>query len=238
MRLIGVGVARSIRSAISPWNRSHSRVAHPSRSLVSVRRATVPCSLLVFAVNRAGCCSRGRAGLRLTRVAHLPDRAAGVVGNEERTVLGDGERGGPSPHLGAPFARSPEAGHEILVVACRLPVLERHAHYLVAGRLGAVPRPLEGHEGAALHLDWKLLGIVEHDVERRGMRLEQEVGRDRCLDLSGCEIGEARLRMWPDIGVRPAVEAAFLYPDQVVGGQIVAEPVTLLYDGPELTRLR
>src|SRR5439155_6344089 len=80
--------------------------------------------------------------------------------------------------------------------------------------------------------------IVEHDVERRGMRLEQEVGRERRLDLVGREIGETWLRMWPVIGVRPAVEAAFLYPDQVVGGQLVAEPVTLLYDGPEFARLR
>src|SRR6266705_1328882 len=97
------------------------------------------CSLLVFAVDRAGRGGRGRAGLRLARVAHLPDPSAGVVGDEERTVLGDGERGGPSPHLGALFTRRPEAGHEILVVARRLPVLEWHAHHLVAGRLGAVP---------------------------------------------------------------------------------------------------
>lgn len=58
------------------------------------------------------------------------------------------------------------------------------------------------------------------------MCLEQEVGRDRCLHLVGREIGVAWLRMWPDIGVRPAVEAAFLHPDQVVRGQIVAEPIT------------
>src|SRR5262249_5544228 len=130
----------------------------------------VPCavrghffSLLVFAIDRAGRFGPGRARFRLARVAHLPGRAGGVVGDEERPVLGDGDRGGPSPHLGAPFARSPEAGHEILVVARRLPVLERHAHHLVAGRLRAVPRPFEGHEGAALHLGRKLLGIVEHE---------------------------------------------------------------------------
>src|SRR5262245_34673393 len=139
MRLTGVGVARSIRSVISPWNRSRSRVAHPSPSLVSVRRATIPASLLVFAVDRVGRWGGGRASLRLTRVAHLPDRAAGVVGDKQRTVLSDGERGGSSPHLGTPFARSPEAGHEIFVIARRLAVLEWHAHHLVAGRLGAVP---------------------------------------------------------------------------------------------------
>src|SRR4029450_10571731 len=70
------------------------------------------------------------------------------------------------------------------------------------------------------------------------MRLEQEVGRDRRLDLGRRAIGEAWLRMRPDIGVRPAVEAAVLYPDQIGGGQIVAEPVTLLPDSPEVARLR
>src|SRR4029450_8900110 len=96
-------------------------------------------SLFVFAVVRARRGGRGRASGRLARVAHLPDRAAGVVGDEERPVLGDGERGGPAPYLSAPFARRPEPSHGILIIAHRLPVLERHAHHLIAGRRGAVP---------------------------------------------------------------------------------------------------
>src|SRR5262249_34822944 len=132
-----------------------------------VRRA---CSLPGFAVAHAGRSGRGRTGWRLARVAHLPDRATGVVGDKKRPVLSEGERGGSSPHLGALFARRPEAGHEILIVAHWLPVRKRHAHHLITGRHGAIPRPLEGHKGAALHLGWKLHGIVEHKVERRGMR--------------------------------------------------------------------
>src|SRR4029453_9975100 len=85
-------------------------------------------SLLVFAVVRASRGGRGRPSGRLARVAPLPDRAAGVVGDEERPVLGDGERGGPAPYLRAPFARRPEASHEIVIIAHRLPVLDRHAH--------------------------------------------------------------------------------------------------------------
>src|SRR2546421_605400 len=83
----------------------------------------------------------------------------------------------------------------------------------VAGRHGAVPRPLEGHEGAPLHLGRKLRGIVEHEVEYRGMGLEQEVRGDGRLDLSGRALGKARLRMRPNIRVRPAIEAAVLHPD-------------------------
>src|SRR5919109_1206160 len=104
-------------------------------------------SLLVFAVVRASRGGRGRASVRLARVAHFPDRAAGVVSDEERPVLGDGERGRPSPYFSAPFARRPEAGHEILVVARRLPVLERHAHHLIAGR----PDPHEEGPGLGIN---------------------------------------------------------------------------------------
>src|SRR5437763_858394 len=70
---------------------------------------------------------RGRAGrrARLARlplrsgVGNAPDGAAGVVGDEQRAVLHDGERGGPAPHLGAVHAGGPEAGGEILVPALR-----------------------------------------------------------------------------------------------------------------------
>src|SRR5437868_952861 len=52
-------------------------------------------------------------------VRNPPDRAAGVVSNEQGAVLGDRERGGAAPDLGALFAGSPEAGREILVIAFR-----------------------------------------------------------------------------------------------------------------------
>ena len=47
-----------------------------------------------------------------------------------------------------------------------------------------------------------------------------------------------RLRMLADIGVRPAVEPALLHPDQIIGRQIVAEPVPLLHDRPQFAGLR
>ena len=70
------------------------------------------------------------------------------------------------------------------------------------------------------------------------MRLEQQVGRDRRLDLVGRELREAGLRVLADIGVGPAVEPALLHADQVIGRQIVAEPVALLHDRPQLAGLR
>src|SRR5258708_4936393 len=70
------------------------------------------------------------------------------------------------------------------------------------------------------------------------MRLEQQVRRDRRVDLVWRQLREARLRMLADIGVGPAVEPALLDPDQIVGGQVIAEPVALLYEGPQLAGRR
>src|SRR6516225_1093569 len=107
-----------------------------------------------------------------TPVGDAPDRPAGVVGDQQRAVLGDGECGRPAPDLGALLAGNTEAGGEILVIAFGSAVLERHPNDLVAGRDRAVPRALERHEQAALVFRRKLVALVEDQVEERGMRLE------------------------------------------------------------------
>jgi len=71
---------------------------------------------------------------------------AGVVGDEQRAVFGNGERSGATPDLGSTLARCPEAGHEILVIAFRPSVPERNPHHLVPGGFGAVPGAIQGHE--------------------------------------------------------------------------------------------
>src|SRR5712671_3048962 len=170
-------------------------------------------------------------------VGDPPDRAAGVVGDEQGAVLGDRERGGAPPDLGALLARRPEAGGEILVIAFRPAILERHADDLVASRFRAVPRALQRDESMTLVFGRELLRLVEDEVQQRGMRLEQQIGCDCSLDLVGCEIGEARLRVLSDIGVRPAVKTTLLDAEHIIGWQIIAETVALLTDGPQLTGL-
>ena len=44
--------------------------------------------------------------------------------------------------------------------------------------------------------------------------------------------------MIADIGIGPAVEPALLHADQIVGRQVVAEPVALLHHGPKIAGLR
>src|SRR5207244_3355653 len=62
--------------------------------------------------------------LLLAGVGDPPDRAVGIVGDEEGAILGDGKRRRAAPHLGAVLARGPEAGREIFVIALRPAVLE------------------------------------------------------------------------------------------------------------------
>src|ERR1700746_2612274 len=71
---------------------------------------------------------------------NAPNCAAGVVSDEQGAVLGDGERGGAAPDLGALFAGSPEPGREILVIPLRPAVLEWDARDFIPGRYRAVPR--------------------------------------------------------------------------------------------------
>src|SRR3546814_15049579 len=44
----------------------------------------------------------------------------------------------------------------------------------------------------------------------------------------------ARVHVLAEIAVGPAVEAAFLYRSQVIGDQVCADLVALVYNGPEL----
>src|SRR5262249_60089465 len=101
-------------------------------------------------------CGSSRA---LAGIGDAPDRTAGIVGDEQRTILGDGKRSRASPDFSALLARYPEAGDEVLVVVLRPAVLERHAHHFVAGGLRAIPGPLERNEGAPFVLRREMLAF-------------------------------------------------------------------------------
>ena len=70
------------------------------------------------------------------------------------------------------------------------------------------------------------------------MRLEQHVWDDRCLYLFRRALGKARLRVGPDIRVRPAVKRAFFDPGQVIGRKVIAESVAFLDARVKLSRSR
>src|SRR5215471_7760714 len=79
-------------------------------------------------------------------IGNTPDRAARVISDQQRAILGDCKRGRASPHFCALLTGYPEAGGEILIEAFRSAVFERHAHDLVASGLRPVPRTSKSHE--------------------------------------------------------------------------------------------
>src|SRR5580704_9398444 len=92
---------------------------------------------------------RSRFGLSTTistlviaGVGDAPDRASGVIRDQKRSVGGNRQRRWSAPHLSPALARGPEPSGEVLVVAFRVAVFERHVHHFVAGRHGAIPRAL------------------------------------------------------------------------------------------------
>ena len=95
-------------------------------------------------------------------ISDAPDGAAGIVGNEQRTILGNRKRGRSAPDFRPMHAGDPEANGEILVPSLRTAILEWHEHDLVTGWFGSVPRPFEGNKGAAAEFGRKLFAIVEN----------------------------------------------------------------------------
>jgi hypothetical protein len=67
------------------------------------------------------------------------------------------------------------------------------------------------------------------------VRLEQHIRNDGRFDFIRRALGKARLRVGPDICVRPAVEGALFDAREIIGRKIVAESVALLNPGVEFS---
>jgi hypothetical protein len=89
-----------------------------------------------------------------------------------------------------------------------------------------------GHEGAAPVSLRKRFAVVEGESERRRMRADRIVGNDRLRD----EVRTLTLVAWvlvlAEVGIGPAVECAVLHARDVIGDEVVAEPVALVDRGP------
>src|SRR5439155_4623337 len=88
---------------------------------------------------------------------------------------------------------------KILRRARRLAVGERHVDDLVAGALRSIPRAVQRDEGAAAVVGWKLRPRVERKVERRIVRGQRDIGRDRLLHELGMLSVVTRLGMRTEI---------------------------------------
>src|SRR5699024_10781639 len=109
---------------------------------------------------------RTRPGKRasLLLVAQTPDTVVAVLGDEEAAVrqLKDSDR--PAPDLGAIRTGHPP-GDDLLHRAGRFSVLERHETDRLTDALGAIPRAMEGEEGAVPVLGGEHVAGVEGEIE-------------------------------------------------------------------------
>ena len=126
------------------------------------------------------------------------------------------------------LTRDPEAGHEIFVASLRPTIFESHANHLVACRLRTVPRILKRYECIAAIFCRELLAVVEHQVQNRRVRLEQHVWNDGCFHFFRRPMCKARLRVWTDVRIGPAVKGTQFDTSEVIGRKIVAKSVAFL----------
>ena len=171
---------------------------------------------------------------RFARVGHAPDGPRTVIGHHQRPILGDGHADGAAPHV-AVFGD--EAHQEVLELAGRLAVPHRHSDDLVADTAGPVPRAVLGREGVVVVLGREFVAVVEREVERGHVRLQEHVGDDHLVFQFGMLAGVARVLMRAEVVPRPAIEAAFGDVRDVVGHQVVAQFIPFVDRGPQLAGL-
>src|SRR5260370_11325707 len=69
------------------------------------------------------------------------------------------------------------------------------------------------------------------------MRLEQQIGGDRCFHLFGREDRKTWLRVWADVGVRPSIKATLLDAGQIIRWKPITQSIPLLDKCKQLARL-
>src|SRR5579871_4064852 len=154
----------------------------------------------------------------LSYVADLPDGVRSIVADEQRAVVGNGYAHGTPPNIAA---FSDKAGEEVLI----------------AGALFAVPGAVLGSKGIAAILFRKLLAFIEGHFQRSKVRLQDHIGGDDLvLELRMFSL-MARIGVAAHVIPGPAVEASVLHMRDVVGHQVIAQPVALIDRAPQLARL-
>src|SRR4029078_7432886 len=112
-----------------------------------------------------------------------------IVRDQQCARLVDGDADRPPARL---VLVVHESRYEIFGLAAWLSVPERHEDDLVAIELLSIPASVLADERAAAILLRKLVGAVERHPERRDVRAQRIVGRDRLFD----KVRTLRLHAW------------------------------------------
>src|ERR1019366_3797425 len=162
----------------------------------------------------------------------MPDAVVAVLGDEQAAIgqLQNGHRAAPNFTLVGP---QHPAGKDLAYGTGGLAILERDEGDGLADALGAVPRSVVGKEGPALVFLGELTTCVEDEVQHGDVGAQQDVALNRFGHQVGAHAFVAGIFVGPGVGERPTVEGALLDVGEVVGDQVVAELVALLYGRPQ-----
>src|ERR1700683_3925815 len=175
----------------------------------------------------------GPFGIRLFLVADVPDGVRTVVGDHKRTIGRHRDTHGTAPDFAL---LSNKACQEVLILACRLAVLERNEYHFVAGANRAVPGAVFGGKDLTLISLGELRRLVKGQLERRVVRFHQDVGDNHLVLEFRMFSGKTGILIPAGVIPRPAVKSPFLNMRNVIGREIVAELVAFVHRHPDLAR--
>src|ERR1700733_11192133 len=95
-----------------------------------------------------------------------------------------------------------------------------------------------GGEDVAPIFSWELIAVIERQFKRCIVRMEYDIGRyDFILEL-GMLSCVARILVFAHVPPGPAVKTAVFYSGNVVGDEVVAQPIAFIDRAPQRACLR
>src|SRR5271166_4364111 len=176
---------------------------------------------------------RARVGriLFLAGIRDPPDGTRAVVSHKQRAVRRHGHADRTAPDVSF---LGDETDQEVFVLSCRLAVFHWHADHFVARPAGTIPRAMLGSKRVQpVHLR-ELTAVIEGQIERRRVRLNKNVGNNHLVLEFRVFSFVPGVLIRPKVVPWPAVETAFLDVGDIVGHEIVTQPVALVSRSPEL----
>ena len=115
--------------------------------------------------------------------------------------------------------------------------MQGNANNLVPHANRFVPRPMLRRENISLVLRREFISLIERELQRSVVGLQQYIGHDRLILQLGMLARMPRILVRPQIPPRPSIKPAFLHMRDVVGHKVIAQRVALIHRAPQLPGL-
>src|ERR1035437_5720453 len=162
----------------------------------------------------------------------MPNPVVAVFRDQQAAIRQLQYADGAAPNFALVRPQHP-AGENFAHGARWFPIREGDERDRLANPHGAVPGAMEGEKGAALVFLGELLTGVEDEIQHGNVRAKLDVALNRFGHKVRAHAFVAGVFVGAGIGERPTVKGALLDVGKVVGDQVVAQLVALLYGRPE-----